>query len=128
VSGFRREFFFRFARDAGTGSTHAAPGGDPPNPLLVVLGLGGVLSGEIDMLDDAVTIGVETGVLALDDVYAGYASATEGSFKLAVEAHPADDLAFPDYVPGVFPTDQQYDIDRDWQHARALVGVEVKLR
>ena len=28
-----RKYFFRFARDAGTGRTHAGPGGPAPNPL-----------------------------------------------------------------------------------------------
>jgi hypothetical protein len=30
----QRSFFYVFARDAGTGKTHAGPGGPPPNPLL----------------------------------------------------------------------------------------------
>lgn len=192
VEAFRRGYFFRFARDAGTGQNHAGPGGDPPNPLLVLVGLGGGLEGEIDLLDDAVKLGAEAGVVAIEDEFQGYASATEGRFGLAVEvaldddttlearsttalrfygdasyavgkSHPALDQGsrrddhrldvsvrlgrrlargveaflaaelrarrtnFPDYVPGVFPEEQEYDIDRDWQQARALVGLRMKL-
>ncbi len=32
----RRHYFFEFARDRFTGATHAAAGGPPPNPLLVL--------------------------------------------------------------------------------------------
>ncbi|MBI4816857.1 MAG: hypothetical protein HY791_11395 [Deltaproteobacteria bacterium] len=34
-----RRDFFRFAQDAGTGQTHASPGGSPANPLRHLLGL-----------------------------------------------------------------------------------------
>lgn len=193
AEAYRREYFFRFARDEGTGKNHAGPGGDPANPLLLLLAVGGALEGEIDLLHDAVKLGAEGGVLAVEDVFQGYASATEGRFQLRLElaldeattldarsttrlrvygdrsyaegkGHPALDegsrrddhrldvsmrldrrLApgvdaflgvelrqrqtnFPDYVPGVFPESQEYDIDRDWQHARALLGLAVEIR
>ena len=34
---------------------------------------------------------------------------------------------FPDYVAGVFPASQAYDLKRDYRHVRALVGVEIAL-
>ncbi|MBI1944493.1 MAG: hypothetical protein HYS27_02285 [Deltaproteobacteria bacterium] len=34
---------------------------------------------------------------------------------------------FPDYVAGVYPASQAYDVARDWRHGRALVGVELAL-
>ncbi len=33
TKGYLRNYLYRFARDAGTGATHAGPGGAPPNPL-----------------------------------------------------------------------------------------------
>lgn len=67
----QREDFFRFAQDAGTGHTHAGPGGAPPNPLRRVRGGSPWLDGRLRI---SRRIGLEAGYALrfVDDPFEGY--------------------------------------------------------
>lgn len=41
---YLRDYLYRFSRDAGTGATHAGPGGAPPNPLQQLWGVSPTLN------------------------------------------------------------------------------------
>lgn len=91
VSAFQREWFFVFARDAGTGSTHAGPGGDPPNPLQLFRGLEVEPEAELTLLNEAVVIDASWRLRLVDDVYAGYYSRVENRVSLGVQTHSGPD-------------------------------------
>lgn len=195
VGVFRREWFFVFARDAGSGATHAGPGGDPPNPLQTFHGLDVEPEAQFTLLNEAVVLDVGWRLRVVDDLYNGYYSRIENRFSMGVEtttgppelsletktrfdineviygdqayaaggSHPPLDYGdrrelrrstlsvsarfpakaaihlfaevaataqvtnFPDYATGVFPTTQAYEVDWDYQTARALIGLEMVL-
>ncbi len=195
VSVFRREWFFVFARDAGSGATHAGPGGDPPNSLQTFHGLDVEPEAQLSLLNEAVVLDVGWRLRVVDDLYDGYYSRVENRFSMGVETttgppelsletktrfdvneviygdqayaaggrHPPLDYGdrrelrrstlsvsarfpakaavhvfaevaataqvtnFPDYATGVFPTTQAYEVDWDYQTARALIGLEMVL-
>lgn len=87
VSAFQREWFFVFARDAGTGSTHAGPGGDPPNHLQLFRGLELEPEATLTLLDEAVVVDVGWCLRLVDDVYAGYYTRMENRFTVGVQTH-----------------------------------------
>jgi hypothetical protein len=89
AAGFERDYFFWFARDAGTGLTHAGPGGAPPNPLYQVRGL---VSG-IDLRWDVssrVSVSPEYELELIDDTYQGYYSSVSHQPALKIEAQPGE--------------------------------------
>lgn len=91
VSAFQREWFFVFARDAGTGSTHAGPGGDPPNALQLFRGLEVEPEAELTLLNEAVVIDAGWRVRLIDDLYDGYYSRIENRLSLGVQTHTGPD-------------------------------------
>jgi len=74
VTARSRHYFFRFAGDAGTGKTHAGPGGPPPNPLYQLVEIEPALAGEIELDDDRAEIGASYGVPIAVDRFEGYRS------------------------------------------------------
>jgi hypothetical protein len=74
ADAFLRRYFFRFARDAGSGSTHAAPGGPSPNPLLVLRGVEPGASGEVAFFDGRLELKAAWGIEIVQDTYQGYYS------------------------------------------------------
>ncbi len=71
---FVKQYFFAFARDAGTGYTHAGPGGAPPNPLQRLRGLEPSASVERTWLDDSLEIDLSYGYEIQQDTFEGYYS------------------------------------------------------
>jgi len=76
ADAFQRSWFFEFARDAGTGKTHASAGGPPPNPLYVLRGLEPAVSFSVDLFKEALNVAVEYRFELADDVFQGYYSYT----------------------------------------------------
>jgi hypothetical protein len=188
----RRNWYSTFARDSGTGLTHAGPGGLPPNPLQVVWSVEPSVDAQVEVADGKLKLGGSYGLEVDSDAWQGYYSyvgqhpglelkwkATR-ELRIALDAqvswrdygsgsyaagpsHPPLESGsrrwdrrvevgldaryrlgsafaltfeatwehrrtnFPDYVPGVFPSTQQYDIRWDWDDARVLVGLEYSL-
>ena len=87
ISAFQREWFFVFARDGGTGSTNAGPGGDPPNPLQLFRGLELEPEAALTLLNEAVVIDAGWRVRLVDDVYAGYYGRIENRLSLGMQTH-----------------------------------------
>lgn len=67
------DYDFEFARDAGTGLTHAGAGGPPPNPLYAEWTVEPSIGGDVDVTGE-VTLGASYGYEIVDDVYQGYYS------------------------------------------------------
>lgn len=63
-----------FARDAGTGKTHAGAGGLPPNPLYHEVDVEPSLGAEIDLAGGSVELGADLGYEIASDRYQGYYS------------------------------------------------------
>ncbi len=84
AAGFERNYFYLFARDAGTGKTHADPRGLPPNPLYHTLGLGAEASVRLP-LGRRATLTPKYGVEIMDDTFQGYYSYVE--HQPAIAAH-----------------------------------------
>ena len=82
----RTEWFFVFARDRGTGATHAGPGGAPPNPLQVLHAAWIEPELELALPGDVATVDAAWRVRAVDDVFQGYYSRVENRFRLGVDA------------------------------------------
>lgn len=74
VEAARTAYFFQFARDAGTGATHASPGGPPPNPLYVQQVVEPEVMGGIELADGDLEIGLGYGYEIAADVFQGYYS------------------------------------------------------
>jgi hypothetical protein len=67
-----RRHFFRFSGDAVTGTTHAGPGGEPPNPLLHLRWANPRLAGQVDRGPVTLRAGYELELV--QDTYQGYLS------------------------------------------------------
>jgi hypothetical protein len=76
ADAFLKRYFFAFARDAGTGLTHANPGGLPPNPLQELRGLEPALTFEREWLDGDLELGLSYGYEIQQDTFQGYYSYT----------------------------------------------------
>jgi len=76
AEAFMRDYYFFFARDAGSGKTHAGAGGAPPNPLASRRGLEPSVGGEVDLGGERLTLEAEYGFEIVDDPFAGYYSFT----------------------------------------------------
>lgn len=87
-----RQYFFAFARDAGTGSTHAGPGGPPPNPLQEELELEPYADVEFELAGDRLEIEVSYGHEILIDTFQGYESYQGPHPELAFEWRATDAL------------------------------------
>jgi hypothetical protein len=69
-----KSYFFAFARDAGTGLTHAGAGGAPPNPLQRLIGVEPAVGVEREIGDWQLEVDYSFEVV--DDVFEGYYSYT----------------------------------------------------
>ncbi len=85
VELYQRNYFFEFARDAGNGRTHAAPGGLDPNPLYRTRGVRPELSLKVD-LSKEVTLRPEYGLELLQDEFQGYYSFVEHQPGIGLDA------------------------------------------
>jgi len=74
VDTFLRFDRWLFSRDAGTGLTHANPGGPPPNPLQTFAGAEPSLELEGELLDGKLKLGVRYGYEVVRDLFDGYYS------------------------------------------------------
>lgn len=195
LGGARRDWFFIFSRDAGTGLTHVAEGGDPPNPLQAENALEAEPEVELELEKNQLSFKLAWRVRLVQDPWQGYLSRLEQRVRLEGEwivgprdtalalegklgfehkvygdgayaegpGHPPLDWGdrrvarsarlqlqlrfphrqplrafaeleasalltnFPDYVAGVYPDSQAYNVARDHQHGQFLVGVELEL-
>jgi hypothetical protein len=89
VASWRR-YFFVFARDAGTGHTHAGPGGAPPNPLEELWDVEPSLDGSVDLAGDEVTLRLGYGHQVMIDTFAGYYSYQGPHVWFAADWRPSD--------------------------------------
>lgn len=185
-----RSYASIYARDAGTGLTHAGAGGPPPNPLYRVATFEPQLDGDLDLAGGAGELDASYGYEIVNDLFQGYytyrghhpkaklrwrfgqveitiktelAWRTYGKDSYAMGSnHPALTFGdrrvdrrwsasltpryavtralaitgdvdysirrtnFPDYVPGLFPDTQEYDIAWNYQNLVATVGVEYR--
>jgi hypothetical protein len=87
VQAGRREDYFQFARDRGTGATHTGAGGAPPNPLQVLERLSPHADGEARFLAGRLSLRGGYALVLQRDVYQGYYSYHEHtpSVRLAYE-------------------------------------------
>lgn len=79
-----------YARDAGTGLTHAGAGGPPPNPLYHQISFEPSLGAELDLADDTVELGADLGYAFVSDRYQGYYSWSGVHPQVHVAAHRGD--------------------------------------
>ncbi len=70
VAGARRHYFYVFARDAGTGATHASAGGAPPNPLFTWLSVEPRLGAS--WISPNLELDADLGYALTVDTFAGY--------------------------------------------------------
>ena len=63
-----------YARDAGTGVTHAGAGGPPPNPLYHQLSFEPSIGAELELRDETIELGADLGYAIVSDRYQGYYS------------------------------------------------------
>ncbi len=75
VEAYSKHYFFVFARDAGTGATHAAPGGASPNPLQNLRGVEPSVELELEH-GDSVDLELGYGFEVVEDTFEGYYSYT----------------------------------------------------
>lgn len=83
---FHESAYFQFARDAGTGLTHAPPGGPPPNPLQVIRGAEPAIEGEVELAHGAVVVSAGYGLELVEDPFQGYYSYVGHHPSLAASA------------------------------------------
>jgi hypothetical protein len=86
ADAFLKRYFFVFARDAGTGLTHANPGGLPPNPLQELRGVEPALTFEREWAGGKLELELSYGYEIQQDTFQGYYSFTGH--------HPALDLTW----------------------------------
>jgi len=90
VRGFARQDSFLFARDAGTGKTHAGPGGLAPNPLQSFRGGEPSLGGKLWLLQRRLEVEASYGFELVEDRFQGYYSYTGHHPELKVEYSPME--------------------------------------
>ncbi|MBN1210842.1 MAG: hypothetical protein JXB05_38695 [Myxococcaceae bacterium] len=90
VRGFARQDSFLFARDAGTGRTHAGPGGLPPNPLQSFRGGEPSVGGKLWLLQRRLELEAGYGLGLVEDRFQGYYSYTEHHPELRVDYSPVE--------------------------------------
>jgi hypothetical protein len=93
VEAFERHDFFLFARDAGTGRTHAGPGGLPPNPLQSFRGFEPSLGGEVMLLGKKLEVDASYGFEIVEDLFQGYYSYTGHHPELKLVLTPRKGLS-----------------------------------
>lgn len=106
-----------FARDAGTGLTHAGPGGPPANPLYRTLEWEPAVEGRLELVDDHLTLKAGFGWIVHDDLYEGYYSysaphpevGADWEFDSGVELGVDLDLEWRRYGPN------SYEATAGWQ-------------
>ncbi len=92
VESFYRSYFWAFARDAGTGMTHAGPGGLNPNPLERLWGITPAFDVEIPLLEKKLTLDLEYAHDIVIDLFQGYRTHHAPKPSVALDAKPTDDL------------------------------------
>lgn len=92
IESFYRSYFWAFARDAGTGLTHASPGGENPNPLERLWGVTPALDVEIPLLDGKLTLDLEYAHDVVIDVFEGYRSQHAPKPSVRLDAAPTEKL------------------------------------
>lgn len=90
ATGWLRDDFFNFSRDAGTGVTHAGPGGAPPNPLQAYQGLSPALSLGIRAPQGGLHF--RYAVAVVEDPFQGYYSSVTHSPRLNLWWRPGPGL------------------------------------
>ncbi len=90
VRGFARQDSFLFGRDAGTGQTHAGPGGLPPNPLQSFLGGEPSLGGKLWLFQRRLEVEAGYGFELVEDRFQGYYSYTGHHPELRVAYSPME--------------------------------------
>jgi len=70
----RERWFQAYSRDAGTGLTHAGPGGLPPNPLYREVTFEPAALGSLELAGGAFDLGVSYGYQIVSDRFEGYYS------------------------------------------------------
>jgi len=98
--GYRHRFS-DYARDAGTGRTHAGAGGPPPNPFYTAIEIEPSLKGEV-AIGERGHVGLGYGLEIVSDRYAGYYSYTGH--------HPEAEVELP-----VGPGTLEVDLDVRWR-------------
>ncbi|MBI5508238.1 MAG: hypothetical protein HY903_05745 [Deltaproteobacteria bacterium] len=88
AAAFQRRYFFTFARDRGTGLTHANAGGLPGNPLQTLRGVEPGLSAEVALQSLGAVVRGGYGFEIVDDIFAGYYSFTGHHPWLALRLRP----------------------------------------
>ncbi len=73
---YQRDYFYVFARDAGTGKTHASPGFEPANPLQQFRGIRPTVLTEFRFLDERLRCAASLGYDFVQDTFQGYYSYT----------------------------------------------------
>jgi hypothetical protein len=92
ASGFLRDSFFVFARDAHTGFTHAGPGGPPANPLQRLRGLTPRVELKLDLVADRLALELRYAHELQEDTFAGYYSFAGPNPRLALLIDPLPSL------------------------------------
>ncbi|MBI5488169.1 MAG: hypothetical protein HY905_12625 [Deltaproteobacteria bacterium] len=77
-----------YARDAGTGLTHAGPGGQPANPLLELWTVEPSLDARVRLFHDVLTLRLGYGHEVVIDPFQGYGSYQGPHLSAAVELRP----------------------------------------
>jgi hypothetical protein len=90
VQGEYDDYSNVYARDAGTGATHAGPGGAPPNPLFEALKFGPGLEVRREWLDGGLQVAASYRHEIQLDQFAGYYSYQGPRAELGLEVHPAE--------------------------------------
>ncbi len=120
ITAFRRDYFYAYARDAGTGKTHASSGSVPPNPLQQFRGIRPAVTTELRFLDARLRCATTFGYDVVQDTFQGYYSytaprpglrlryRTKGGVALSVATNlrfrrygPNSFAATPDWQPGM---------------------------
>ncbi|MBI5501406.1 MAG: hypothetical protein HY907_14265 [Deltaproteobacteria bacterium] len=81
-----------YARDAGTGATHAGPGGASPNPLLELWSVEPAVDARVELLDGVLTLRLGYGHPFVIDAFQGYGSYQGPHVSAGIEVRPLPGL------------------------------------
>ena len=108
AEAFSKNYAFAYARDAGTGRTHATS--DNPNPLQKLRGVEPSLDFELELFDERLELDVSYGYEIVEDAFQGYYSYTGHHPEVRIAVTPSDrwklvlsgDLKWRRYGPGSY--------------------------